>query len=145
MINTLMEAIRSALQGEFGEGFEVSAEEHPDREKPYFLIRWVNTTSEPSPGKRYSRQNEFCIVYMPENIGLQQECGEVADRMFWCLEYVAVANDLFRGTNMRCERKDSSLEFFVNYPCSLYRTENTARMEEVESEVTMRGGDAYVT
>lgn len=141
MINKLMEAIRSALQGEFGEGMEVSIEDRPDKVQPCFFIQWVDTTSEPSPGKRYFRQNEFCVRYFPEDIDVQQECGAVADRMFWCLEYLTVANDTFRGTNMRCERKDSVLEFFVKYDCFLCRTENAAPMEGAKSEITMKGGD----
>lgn len=140
MINTLLEAVRNALVDEFGGGCEVFMEEQSENVRPSFFIQWLSTAQEPSPGNQYLRQNTFCVRYDLEHVGVQEECGAVADRMFWCLEAITVGDVLIRGTKLRCERKEGTLDFYATYDCSVYRTEDIVSMGNAAVEIAVKGG-----
>lgn len=124
MINSIIEAISVALNEEFGEEYEMHMEEiKQDLKEPCFFISCLNPVTRLSLGKRYFRQNQFCIQYFPKTEDKQRECNETAERITWCLEYISVKGDLFRGTKMKAETIDGVLNFFVNYDCFVFRVE----------------------
>ena len=70
MVNTIMEAIGIALNAEFGSNYEIHTEEmEQDLKRPCFLISCINHTSKLFLGKRYLKENTFCIRYFPEQEG----------------------------------------------------------------------------
>lgn len=141
MINSIIAAISVALNAEFG--YENHMEEiKQDLVEPCFFIQCVNPTTELFLGKRYFRQNLFCIQYFPEGEDKQRECNEVAEKMIWCLEYITVDGQKMRGTKMKYNVAGGVLNFFANYDCFVYRIEADEAMETLESTTDMKEGDS---
>lgn len=142
MINSIIAGISIALNAEFGDSYEIHMEEiEQDLIEPCFFIQCLNPTMNLFFGKKYFRQNQFCIQYFPATTKKQAECNKVAERMLWCLEYIAVDGDLIRGTKMKYEVVDEVLNFFVNYDCFVYRVdEDLESMESMDSSTSVEGG-----
>ena len=141
MLNTIMEAISVALDAEFGDGYETYIEEmSQDMDGHAFFIQCPNPTDRLFLGKRYFRQNQFCIQYFPlSEDDRNRECYEVLERMNLCLEYIDVDGPMM-GTKMNGKVVDGVLSFFVNYDCFVYRRgEAVPMMEEVSSETHVKG------
>ena len=99
----------------------------------------INPTNKLFLGKRYFRENQFCLQYFPtDKDRAKEECNAVAERLFSCLEYINVTGDLVRGTKMNCEVVDGVLNFFVNYDLFVYKNINSDPMEEISKNVSAR-------
>ena len=140
MINALIEAVSISLNGEFGDGYEIHMEEiKQDLKEPCFFISCINPASSLFLGKRYFRENLFCIQYFPGRQGHERaECNETAERLFKCLEYLEVSGRFVKGTGMKYEVADGILNFFVNYDIYIQKKETLPAMEEVEKELTAK-------
>lgn len=142
MKNSIIEAISTALDAEFGEKYEIHMEEiKQGLKEPCFFIVSLNPTTELFLGKRYFKTNNFCIQYFPESAKKQRECNDVAERMNWCLEYIIVDGDKCRGTKMHHEVVDGALNFFVNYDFFAYKHEVSQAMGEMESHNNVKGSE----
>ena len=145
MINSIIEAISVALNGKFGDGYEIHMEEiEQGLEEPCFFIFCLESSNDLFLGKRYFRTNPFCIQYFPASKEKQRECNDVAEGMYECLEYVTIDGDskLIRGTKMKHEVVDGVLNFFVNYDCFTYKTEQPqTAISELESNTRIKEGD----
>lgn len=142
MINSIIESISITLNAEFGDKYKTHREEkRQGLKEPCFFIQCLNPTEELFFGKRYFRQNQFCIQYFPENkLHGKQECYAVAERLFSCLEYLDVGGDLVMGTKRKYEVADGILHFFVNYDLFVYKVaESVPVMEELSSETHVKG------
>lgn len=141
MINSVIEAVSRALYSEFG--CKIHMEEiEQGLEEPCFLISCLNPATKRYPGKRYFRQNPLAIQYFPESRSdLRRECGDVAERLMWCLEWVAMKDEdkPIRGTGMHYEIVDEVLHFFVNYDFFVYRPEDTEPMETLTERQRTKG------
>lgn len=148
MINSIIQGISITLDAEFnvkgGKVYETHMEEiKQGLEEPCFFIQCLNPTTELFLGKKYFRQNQFCIQYFPESDDKQTECNAVAERLTWCLEYITVNGDKYRGTKMKSKVVDGVLNFFVNYDCFVYRVEDNTPMEEMTISTQPKEGDEY--
>ena len=141
MINSIITAISVALNAEFGNEYTIYTEEvKQGLEEPCFFIAFINPTNRLFRGKRYFRANQFALQYFPANTDrAREECNAVAERLYCCLEYISVAGDLTRGTQMHFEVIDGVLNFFVNYDMFIYRLEDTPIMEELSENVSLKG------
>lgn len=143
MINSIIEAISVSLNEEFGDGYETHMEEiKQGLKEPCFFIACLNPTIEQFLGKRYFRSNQFCIQYFPKTNKVQRECNGVLERMMQCLEYITIDGDTkpIRGTKMKGEVVDSVLNFFVNYDCFIYKTEQQTAMETMDASTRVKEG-----
>lgn len=143
MINPIIEAISAALNGEFGENYEIYMEEiQQGLKEPCFFIFCLNSTSDPLPGRRYFRSNQFCVQYFPATSGKQRECNGVAERLRQCLEYIVVDGDdrPHRGTRMKYEMAGDILNFFVNYDCFIRMEQPHTSMGGMELSTGVKGG-----
>lgn len=141
MINSIIKAISITLNTEFGDGYETHMEEiKQGLVEPCFFIQCLNPTTELFLGKRYFRQNQFCIQYFPESDNKQSECNEVAERLTWLLEYITVPGDdkPIMGTKMKSDVIDGVLNFFLNYDCFVYRVETNEPMETLVSNTVAK-------
>lgn len=136
MINSIIEAISISLNGEFGDDYEIYTEEiEQDLKESCFFIQCVDSTQRLFFGKRYLRQNQFCIQYFPERVDYQRECNEIAERIIDKLEYITVDNYLLRGTKMKYEMINGVLNFFVNFDCFIYKSEHEeTSMEDYQTD-----------
>lgn len=140
MINAIIRSISRAINAEFGDRYENHMEAiRQDLKEPCFFIQCLNPTSALFVGKRYIRQNQFCIQYFPETEQVYRECNEVAERMLSCLEYIRVDDRMLRGTKMKYQVTDDVLHFFVNYDFFTSRANEETPMNELESETTVKG------
>ena len=142
MINSIIEAISISLNEEFGDDYTNYMEEvKQGLKEPCFFISCLNPTQKLFFGKRYFRENQFCIQYFPLNkMREKEECNDVAERLFDCFEYITVTGDLVRGTKMKYEIADGILNFFVNYDMFVYKKADTTDvMEELSKNVVMKG------
>lgn len=139
-VNKLIEAISIALHTEFGDEYEIHMEEmKQDLKEPCFFIMCLNPTTELFLGKRYFRKNQFSIQYFPKSQqNIQRECSEVAERMFWCLEYISIDGDKLQGIKMRYEVVDEILNFFVNYDGFVYKVEQEEQMGQMEQNIKVK-------
>ena len=141
MINSIIAGISIALNQEFGDGCKNYTEEvKQGLEEPCFFISCIHPTHKLLRGRRYLQENMFCIQYFPQDKRqANEECNAVADRLFFCLEYVTVTGDLVRGTKMRSEIVDGVLNFFVNYDLFVYKRTEENPMEDISSSVSAKG------
>ena len=142
MINSIIEAISIALNKEFGDEYRLYADNiEQGLQEPCFFISCINPTNSLFLGKRYFRENLFCIQYFPKDHSREkEECNETAERLFLCLEWLTVDGELTRGTKMRSETVDGVLNFFVNYDMFVYRKDSAEPvMEELTEETTVKG------
>lgn len=132
MINAIIEGISTALYGWFGDRYEIHAEEiKQDLKEPCFFIACMNPTHDLFLGRRYFRENGFCIQYFPESGQVQRECLDVAESMTECLEVISADGVPIRGTKMKYEVVDEVLHFFVNYDYFVYKPADSTPMEEI--------------
>lgn len=144
MTNAITEAVGAALKKEFGDDYSICMEEtEPGAEKSCFSISCVKLAGEPLPGNRHLQTNRFRIRYVPADGGNWQECGDAAERMRQCLEYITLcgADRPVRGTKMSGEVTDGILNFFVNYDCIVRRVEEQERMEQLKRQTDVKGGE----
>ncbi len=145
MINAMIEAISMALDGQFGQNYEIHMEEiRQGLKEPCFFIFCLSPSKKLFLGKRYFRTNPFCIQYFPATDEKQRECSQVAEQMYECLEYLTIdgGDRPIRGTNMKYEVVDGILNFFVNYDCFIYKVEQQTPMEDLETSTSIKeGGD----
>ena len=117
MINKILDAISNALNEEFGEDIEIYSEDiKQDFKEPCFFIICLNPSEQDFLGDRYFRKYLFDIQYFPKSKkNLNSELYSVQERLFNCMEYINMENDVIRGTKKRGEIQDKKLHFFVNY------------------------------
>lgn len=142
MINSIIEGISIAINTEFGERYMIYTESvEQGLKEPCFFISCLNPTSKVFLGERYFRTNQMCIQYIPTNTSVEkEECNAVTERLFNCLEYITVGEDLIRGSKMSSEIVDGVLNFFVNYDLFTLRLRNKEdAMHEVLRNVSVKG------
>ena len=147
MINSVIYGISAALDAEFGSSYRIYMEEiKQDLEELCFFISCINPSKKLFLGKRYSRQNMFCIQYFPETEKVRQECNEVMERMYNCLEYIFLSDEEkpIRGTQMNGEIVENVLNFFVNYDFFTYNTKQEEPMEAMIIKNDAKDGDLDV-
>lgn len=141
MINSIIKALSISLNKEFGDEYTNYIEEvKQGLKEPCFFVSCINPTVKLFLDKRYFRKNQFCIQYFPKNNNRKkEECNDVAERLFLCLELITVNGDLVRGTGMKYEIVDGVLNFFVNYNIFVYRvTESLQVMENLRENVSLK-------
>ena len=137
MINSIIASISISLNAEFGDEYTTYTESvEQGLNEPCFFLSCINPATRVFFGKRYFRENQFCIQFFPDGKDrAKEECNAVAERLFLCLEYITVGNDLTRGTKMKYEVVDSVLNFFVNYDLFVYKMTDSNVMEEISADV----------
>ena len=137
MINSIIESISISLNAEFGDEYTTYTESvEQGLNEPCFFLFCINPTNRVFLGNRYFRENQFCIQYFPaDKDRAKEECNAVAERLFLCLEYITVGDDLMRGAKMKYEVVDSVLNFFVNYDLFVYKITDSNVMEEISADV----------
>lgn len=142
MISSIINAISMALHLEFGDRYHIYMEEvKQGLQEPCFFIFCLNPSNQLFVGRRYLRKNPVCIHYFPEQVGHEnEECHEVAGRLFLCLELLDIQGNQVRGTAMRYEVADGMLHFFVAYHQFVdKKAPPLPIMEELEEEIAARG------
>lgn len=137
MVELLIAAVQAALKEEFGDSYAIHTE--GELQESGFFITCSGLTKNLFVGKRYFRQNELCIQYVPKTEEKQKECIDTAERLLQCLEYITVSgeNKPVRGTKMKCEITGGILKFLVNYDCFVCKTQQQVPMESLKTGINV--------
>lgn len=141
-LNKIIDGICEALNTEFGDDFEIYTEDvKQGLKEPCFSVVLLNPSVEQFLGKRYHRNNLFCIHYFPKSKHeAKAECFDVQERLQDCLELIAVDGDLTRGTGMHGEVVEGVLSFFVDYDMFVYKEQETSPvMETIKQSTDVKG------
>lgn len=132
MINSIVNAITTALNAEFGDDYRIYTEKiEQGLKEPCFFVQCINPTNERFLGNRYKRTNQFCIQYFPSTEEKYSECMDVTEKLFFVLDNL---NNEWMGTNMKSNITDDILSFFVTYTTFVYRTKEHTPMETIEHQ-----------
>ena len=82
MIRSITEAVCIALSVEFGDGYTIYTESvEQGLKEPCFFVSCIHSAGRKFPGRRYFRENQFCIQYLPADRDREaEECSTVAER-----------------------------------------------------------------
>lgn len=140
IVNDIKTGINQALDEEFI-GITIYCEEVKQGfEEPCFSVFCLNPTNELFLNKRYFRTNLFCIKYFPkETESKNDECNDVLEKLYDCLELINVSGDLVRGTKMKGEVVDEVLNFFLHYDMFVYKDEIKDKMEILKVNTDTKG------
>ena len=132
MINDIVKGIGKAIRDEFGSDYNIHTEEvKQGLKEPCFFISVLNPQYEQVLGKRYLISCNCMVQYITE--GGREECNNVAERLFDCLELIIVSGDIVRGTDMSFEVVDGILNFNVSYKIYVYKNiVDEINMEELK-------------
>ena len=139
-IQNLINAIAEALFQEFGSDYEIYTEKvEQGLKEPCFLIRCLNPTKNLFLGRCYKRTNQFSIQYIPSTQDANEECNNVMERLFECLENVILQGKPVHGAELHGEITDGILTFTVNYDGFVLKEEEQFNMEDLEILTEAKG------
>ena len=77
MINSIIESISISLNAEFGDEYTTYTESvEQGLNEPCFFVFCINPTDRVFLGKRYFRENQFCLQYFPaDKDRAKEECN----------------------------------------------------------------------
>lgn len=141
MINKIIDAISISLNSEFGDGYEIYTESiEQGLEEPCFSIFCLNPTNDLFRNNKYFRTNQFGVQYFPSSKDPRNECNDVLERLYGCLDLITIKENLTRGSRMNGEIVDGVLNFFVNYDMFVYRVEEPGdNMEDLDVKTDVKG------
>lgn len=133
MTNTILAGIAVSLGAEFGEKIKVHIErERQHLKEPCFFISCIHPTHERVIGRRFFRRFSIAVQYFPADRQKEvEECNDVAERLYHCLEWISVSGDPLMGSRMRHEIVDGILTFFVDYSLFVHREKENIPMENM--------------
>lgn len=120
MLNDIMDAVTRRLDALFGDGHTIYADGvKQSLEEPCFFVQFLEPSEKPMIGRRYYRQTDMCIQYMPvDTQQTSRELNRVSDILMDGMEYITLTDgNLLRGTGMkvRMNMDENVLTFLVSY------------------------------
>ena len=100
---------------------------------PCFLITPLISTENELLGNRYERSYPFMVQYFPKEDAYQAECAEVQEKLFNCLEYINVNENVVRGTDMSGRIVNDILNFEVTYDRMIWKVRNPEERELMQA------------
>ena len=116
MINDVVQAIAIALHKEFGDAYQIYADDIAQGlTGPCFFIAQLSVTLVPYIGKRRNNACLFDIHYFSKT-RTNSELNAVAVRLFDCLRLIASPQShQYLGSDIHTEKEDGVLHCFVTY------------------------------
>lgn len=140
MINKIIDGISIALNAEFGDAYKIYTENvEQGLKEPCFSIVCVSPNNRQFMGKKYFRQNKFCVHFFPSSDEKVAECMDVLDRLYDCLEIIKVDGEETLGTKMTGEMDSGVLSFLVNYDMFMVKVDEQMNMENLHISQSMKG------
>jgi len=138
--NDIIDAICITINNVFGDEYTIYTESIKQGfEEPCFFIHNFSSTNNLFLGNRYFRESQFCINYFPSDPnGKNTECNDVAERLYECLDWLDVGDNLLRGIGLKHDILDGVLNFYVNYNAFEYKLRHTTPMGEIIKNLRVR-------
>lgn len=142
MLNDILIAINNKIFDAFDSDYEIHNNElKQDFKEPCFFVLNITGSNDHVINNRYRRINTFDIHYFPKSkTAATQEMNNVAEILIEQLEYISVAGNLTRGSNMHYEPEDNVLHFFVDYDVFMIKPlEKVPLMETLTQTQHLKG------
>ena len=109
-------------------------------ERPAFYITEIKVSQTRAIGNRYYRYHQMVVRYFPleEGAADHEALNAVADKLYAALEYLAYDGWRGRGLQMNHRIEDNVLQFFVTVQLALKRPTNDPKMEQLQTETTLK-------
>lgn len=136
MINDIVIGIAQALNGVFGDDYEIYSQEvEQGLKEPCFLILLVDSSNERIIGSRFKRKQPFNILYFSKDDETTNDMYSVGERMNDALEFISFRDGKLMGTEMSFKVIDGVLNFLVDYNFTTIKQID----EEYMKELTVKG------
>lgn len=143
MLNEVMDAVTRRLYELFGDDYEIYTDAvEQGLKEPCFFVQFLEPSEKPMIGRRYFRQMDLCIQYLPGEIPeASRELNRVTELLMDGMEYITLADgSRLRGTERRVrpDLEEKILTFFVHYSLFVLKEQKTGEvMETMEIEKGM--------
>lgn len=140
MVNEVIDGVVKALAKEFKEeGYEIYTENvEQGMNIPCFFVLSLNPKQNRERRERYKSENLIMIHYFPSSTNGNFECNEIMGRLFECLEFISLKDDMIMGSEMDAEVRDKVLQFKVKYDFYTYRTEEKTKMTSLDMNIKVK-------
>lgn len=142
MLDDIMDAVTRRLDELFGDGYTIYTDGvKQGLEEPCFFVQFLEPSEKPMIGRRYYRQTDMCVQYMPEDTQQSsRELNRVSDILMNGLEYITLGDGSpLRGTGRSHRMEDGVLTFFVSYNMFVVKPKpQEASMEGLEASTQLR-------
>lgn len=112
---------------------------------PCFYINHDDSEQEQKLDNRYYREGTYTVSFFMSELGEIQDVRklhEIAEILYWALEYISVEGGKLRGTEMSDKISDDVLKFKVHYDFFIKKVQNRTPMEHLDvSEGVSNGND----
>ena len=126
----IVEAIRLALKGIFGEGYPIYVENSEQEfQKPCFFVTQISASSQEYLQGCRKEERVYAIRYLTQDaVAFRLECIEIGDKLLEQLETVSTDKGNLRCTQKSYEIGDGELNFSMNCNRIISRMEEKAKM-----------------
>ncbi|APC79747.1 hypothetical protein NPD2_226 [Clostridium botulinum] len=109
-------------------------------EEPCFFIKVLSSGQDKEINVRYKKNISFNIHYFSDKGDLNDDCNDMADKLYEVLEYVKVNNSLYRSNEMTHEVIDGVLHFMLQFNYHVLKEiEKAPKMNKLKQEVYLNG------
>ncbi|NFB57637.1 hypothetical protein EXM89_17765 [Clostridium botulinum] len=139
-INDLRIGINQTLDEEFLNINIYGEEIKQDFEEPCFFIKVLSSGQDKELNIRYKKNILFDIHYFSDKEDLNNDCNDMADKLYVVLEYIKVSNRLYRSSKMTHEVIDGVLHFMLQFNYHVLKEiEKAPKMNKLKQEVYLNG------
>lgn len=142
MINDIVIGIAQALNGTFGDKYEIYSDEvEQGLQEPCFLILLIDSGNERMIGNRFKRKQTFNILYFPKNDETNNDMYSIGEKMNDALEFISFGDGKLMGTDTSFKIVDDVLSFLIDYNFTTIKQINNDYMKEltVKGRVKVNG------
>ena len=139
MMNEIINAVARTIDAVFSESYRVYTERiEQGMEGPCFFILPLSPAYNRYRGQRYYSENSILIQFIPEGRNRNKDCGDIAVRLFHCLELIELDDCFVRGMDMAYEIVEGVLQFTIHYNLFLYNKNDNEAMETYTQKTEAR-------
>lgn len=140
--NNIIDGVSIKINELFGDKYEIYTEDvKQGLELPCFFIKMLQSNKKRLIGNRFENTINLVIHAMLNDVGNKtEELNNIADKLYK-LEYITLINkDIIKGYDMKSEKSDSALLFFITYKYftiiynDKYKMENLTEKGEIKIE-----------
>lgn len=133
MVNTVLNAMSTALGTTFGSGYHYykeTMEQHT--KKPCFNLGVLNPLNRSVNRKDYYRTVPCVIQYFSgDRNATREDCYAIGEQVLECLEYLSVGGRVIRAEDMSYTMVDDVLQIFLTYRFWTTKPETLTNMEDL--------------
>ncbi|ACO86258.1 phage tail terminator family protein [Clostridium botulinum] len=139
-INDLRIGINQTLDKKFPNINIYGEEIEQGFEEPCFFVKVLSSGQDKEINVRYKKNISFNIHYFSDKEDLNDDCNDMADKLYEVLEYVKVNNSLYRSNEMTHEVIDGVLHFMLKFNYHVLKEiEKAPKMNKLKQEVYLNG------